>query len=88
MKLGLLGSTETHRGTRWAHKWAFAVRDPWAGEFEFLRKESRYATTDQLPPPRRRGELEAINHHFERLGAAVKAILGVLKAFHLCSSFI
>ncbi|KAD5317433.1 hypothetical protein E3N88_17379 [Mikania micrantha] len=24
MKLGLLDSTETHRGTRWAPKWAFA----------------------------------------------------------------
>ncbi|KAD6454509.1 hypothetical protein E3N88_09215 [Mikania micrantha] len=34
MKLGLLGSTETHRGTRWAPNWAFAVREAWAGEFE------------------------------------------------------
>ncbi|KAD4385592.1 hypothetical protein E3N88_25761 [Mikania micrantha] len=31
MKLGLLGSTGTHRGTRWAPAWAFAT--------------SRYATT-------------------------------------------
>ncbi|KAD2805556.1 hypothetical protein E3N88_38933 [Mikania micrantha] len=35
MELGLVGSTETHRGTRWAPKWAFAVREAWAGEFEF-----------------------------------------------------
>ncbi|KAD4888395.1 hypothetical protein E3N88_20468 [Mikania micrantha] len=35
MNLGLLGSTETHRGTRWAPKWAIAVREAWAGEFEF-----------------------------------------------------
>ncbi|KAD2393100.1 hypothetical protein E3N88_40077 [Mikania micrantha] len=43
---------QTHRGTRWAPNWAFDVRGPWAGEFEFLRKESRYATTDHLPPSR------------------------------------
>ncbi|KAD0195984.1 hypothetical protein E3N88_44649 [Mikania micrantha] len=35
MKLGLLGSTETHRGTRWAPKWAFAAREAQVGEFEF-----------------------------------------------------
>ncbi|KAD5317093.1 hypothetical protein E3N88_17039 [Mikania micrantha] len=38
MKLGLLGSTETHRGTRWAPNWAFAVREARAGEFEFSEK--------------------------------------------------
>ncbi|KAD4180464.1 hypothetical protein E3N88_29055 [Mikania micrantha] len=40
MKLGLLGSTETHRGTRWAPKWAFAVREAWVGEFEFSENHS------------------------------------------------
>ncbi|KAD6118873.1 hypothetical protein E3N88_10144 [Mikania micrantha] len=68
MKLGLLGSAETHRGTRWASKWAFAVREAWVGEFEFSEIHR-----------------EAINHHFKRLRAAVKAIPGVLEAFHLCS---
>ncbi|KAD3641157.1 hypothetical protein E3N88_30381 [Mikania micrantha] len=38
MKLGLLGSAETHRDTRWAHNWAFAVREAQAGEFEFSEK--------------------------------------------------
>ncbi|KAD0605064.1 hypothetical protein E3N88_43994 [Mikania micrantha] len=43
MKLGLLGSTETHRGTRWANKWAFAVREAQTGEFEFseIRRGTR-----------------------------------------------
>ncbi|KAD4888203.1 hypothetical protein E3N88_20276 [Mikania micrantha] len=38
MKLGLLGSIETHRGTRWAPSWAFAIREACAGEFEFSEK--------------------------------------------------
>ncbi|KAD4888501.1 hypothetical protein E3N88_20574 [Mikania micrantha] len=37
MKLGLLCSTGTHRGTRWAPKWAFAAREAQAGEFEFSK---------------------------------------------------
>ncbi|KAD4889226.1 hypothetical protein E3N88_21299 [Mikania micrantha] len=32
MKLGLLDSTETHRCTRWALKWAFAAREHQTGE--------------------------------------------------------
>ncbi|KAD4179718.1 hypothetical protein E3N88_28309 [Mikania micrantha] len=38
MKLGLLGSTKTHRGTLWAPNWAFTVREARAGEFEFSEK--------------------------------------------------
>ncbi|KAD6795466.1 hypothetical protein E3N88_06362 [Mikania micrantha] len=38
MKLDLLGSAETHRGTRWTYNWAFAVREAQAGEFEFSEK--------------------------------------------------
>ncbi|KAD2394425.1 hypothetical protein E3N88_41402 [Mikania micrantha] len=43
MKLGLVGSTETHRGTRWAPRWAFAAREAQAGEFEFseIRRGTR-----------------------------------------------
>ncbi|KAD5961437.1 hypothetical protein E3N88_12910 [Mikania micrantha] len=52
MKLDLLGSAETHRGTRWTYNWAFAVREAQAGEFEFSKKTSRYATTDHLQPSR------------------------------------
>ncbi|KAD3336889.1 hypothetical protein E3N88_32408 [Mikania micrantha] len=53
MKMGLLGSTETHRGTRWAPNWAFAVREARAGEFEFSE--------------RRRGTRRPINFHHRGL---------------------
>ncbi|KAD4981797.1 hypothetical protein E3N88_18468 [Mikania micrantha] len=74
MKLGLLGSTETHRGTRWTPNWAFAVREAWVGEFEF--SEIHHG----------RGELEGANHPLARLVAAVEEIPGDLEAFQLCSS--
>ncbi|KAD6795604.1 hypothetical protein E3N88_06500 [Mikania micrantha] len=64
MKLGLLGSTETHRGTRWAPNWAFAVREARAGEFEFSEK--------------RRGTRRPIIFHLRAVAweAAVKEIDG------------
>ncbi|KAD4385717.1 hypothetical protein E3N88_25886 [Mikania micrantha] len=46
MKFGLLGSTETHRGTRWAPNWAFAVREARAGEFEFSENHRVVAVRD------------------------------------------
>ncbi|KAD4586620.1 hypothetical protein E3N88_24221 [Mikania micrantha] len=91
MKLGLSGSAETHRGTRWAPNWAFAVREDQAEEFEFSEihrnpfwKEVK-AFGEELEAW---DELGDNNHHHTRLGAAVKTIPDLLEALHLCSSFI
>ncbi|KAD2158596.1 hypothetical protein E3N88_41717 [Mikania micrantha] len=72
MKLGLLGSTETHRGTRWAPKWAFAAREAQVGEFEF----SEIHRARRGHPP------------YARLGAAVKNISDPLEATPFCSRII
>ncbi|KAC9722390.1 hypothetical protein E3N88_45337 [Mikania micrantha] len=79
MKLGLLGSAETHRGTRWASNWSFAVREAWAGGFEFSekRRSTRRPIIFHLRVPLEAIDkvLEARNQRLEAWGRSLELVI-------------
>ncbi|KAD4888004.1 hypothetical protein E3N88_20077 [Mikania micrantha] len=87
MKMGLLGSTETHRGTRWAPNWAFAVREARAGEFEFSGKR-RGTRRPIIFHHRGRGEgfkniQPSTSSAFERISASLGLFQRLLKSYYV-----
>ncbi|KAD3640776.1 hypothetical protein E3N88_29999 [Mikania micrantha] len=89
MKLGLLGSTETHGGTRWAPNWASRYAKPRRENLNSPKsiaiRDDRSSSTIAIRALEGLRQTRSIIYHLERFGTAVEAIPEVLEAIHLCS---